>query len=105
RRYKPANMEDMAAVVSLFRPGITRSEDPITGLNLMELLLQKREGRIPVSYRHPLLEPILKNTYGSFLYQEQVMQTVRDLGDFSPEEQSRVRKIIGKIMPEEMKKF
>ena len=105
KRYKPTSMEDMCAIVSLYRPGTTRSVDPETGLTLMESYLRKREGFRLVTYRHELLKPILESTYGTFLYQEQVMQTVRDLGDFTPEEQSKIRKIIGKTVPEALKKF
>lgn len=103
KRYLPQSVEDLCAVISLFRPGITRAIDPESKLNLMELMLQKREGRYPISFRHESLEPILQNTYGAFLYQEQIMRTVRDLGDFDPELQSKVRKILGKKKASEMK--
>lgn len=105
KRYDPRNLEDMCAIVSLFRPGLTRSEDPETKLTLLELFLQKREGRRGVTFHHHTLESILGNTFGAFLYQEQIMQTVRDLGDFTPEEQTKVRKILGKKKAEEMKKL
>lgn len=106
QRYRPASIEEMCVTVSLFRPGITRAIDPDSKLNLVELFLQKREGRLPVTYRHDLLKPILEETYGSFLYQEQVMAACRDLAGFSPSEQTRIRKILGKLKsPDEMKKF
>lgn len=105
QRYKPESIEDMCATVSLFRPGVTRAMDPDTKLNLLEVFLQKREGRIPVTFRDDALRPILGNTYGSFLYQEQVMQACRDLADFTGPEQTKLRKILGKTMPAEMAKF
>lgn len=104
RDYKPQSIEDMCTVVSLFRPGITRAIDPETGLNMMEIFVRKRQGKMPVKYKHELLEPILKDTYGAFLYQEQVMKTVAVLANYTPEEQDKIRKIMGKTKPEEMKK-
>lgn len=103
RKYKPESLEDMCSVVSLFRPGITRAIDPDTGLNMMELFIRKRQGRIPVKYKAAELEPILKDTYGAFLYQEQVMKTVEALAGYTAEEQDKIRKIMGKTKPEEMK--
>lgn len=103
RKYMPTTMEDMCALVSLFRPGITRAIDPETGLNLMELFLAKRHGKVKVTYKHPDLEPILENTYGMFLYQEQVMQAFGALAGYTPGEQDRIRKIMGKTKPEEMR--
>jgi DNA polymerase-3 subunit alpha len=96
KRYMPQNLEDMSSIVSLNRPGLTRNSDPDTNLTMLELFLQKREGRQPVTFRDPMLQPLLRHTFGAFLYQEQIMQVVRDLGDFTSEEQTKVRKAIGK---------
>lgn len=96
KRYMPLNLEDMCAVVALNRPGLTRNIDPATGLSMLELFLQKREGKREVTFHHPILKPILGHTFGAFLYQEQIMQVVRDVGNFSPEDQSKVRKALGK---------
>lgn len=96
KRYMPQSLEDMCAIVSLNRPGLTRNSDPDTKLTMLELFLQKREGRQPVVFHHPLLEPLLKHTFGAFLYQEQIMQVCRDMGGFTPEEQAKVRKALGK---------
>src|SRR3989344_2673849 len=91
RRYmkdlKPTELEDLVALVSLFRPG---------PMELIPSFIQRKFGREKVTYLHPKLEPILKTTYGVGVYQEQMMRIARDLAGFSLPEADTLRKAIGK---------
>jgi len=103
KRFQPKNLEDLSTMIAVCRPGITRSNDEETGLNLLELYLQKREGKRPVKYRHPALEKVLRSTYGTFIYQEQIMQVCVELAGYTLAETDRVRKILGKMLLDKMK--
>ncbi len=91
RRYlkelKPTELEDLIALVALYRPG------PI---ELIPSYIRRKHGGERVTYLHPKLEPILKNTYGIGVYQEQMMQIARDLAGFTLPEADTLRKAIGK---------
>jgi DNA polymerase-3 subunit alpha len=84
RKLKPDRFEDVVAVISLFRPG------PIGG-GLLDRYIARRHGREEATYPHPLLEPVLRETYGVVLYQEQVMEVAKTLADFSMEEADVLR--------------
>jgi DNA polymerase III subunit alpha len=87
KQLKPTEMEDIIAMVALYRPGpMALIPDYIAGKN----------GKKPVEYIHPKLEPILKSSYGIMLYQEQVMKIARDLCGFTLGEADVLRKAIGK---------
>jgi DNA polymerase-3 subunit alpha len=103
KRFQPKSLEDICAMISVYRPGITRTYDEETGLNLLELYLQKRGGERQATYKHELLRPILEPTHGNFLYQEQIMQVCHVLAGYSLAETDRVRKILGKKLVEKMK--
>ena len=104
KRFEPRSVEDLSTMIAVCRPGITRSQDAKTGLNLLELYLRKREGKVKVTYKHPNLEKVLGNTYGTFVYQEQIMQACVELAGYSLSETDRVRKIMGKMLFDKMKK-
>ena len=91
RRYlkelRPTELEDIIAMISLYRPG------PI---ELIPQYIKRKHGQEKVSYLHPKLEPILKNTYGIMIYQEQLMQAARSLANFSLSEADVLRKAVGK---------
>ncbi len=91
RRYlkelKPTEFEDIVAMVALYRPG---------PMELISHYVNRKYGKEEVSYLHPLLEPIMKKTYGIGIYQEQMMQIARDLGGFTMAEADTLRKAIGK---------
>lgn len=90
RELKPTEMEDIIAMVALYRPGpMEWIPDYIAG----------KHGKKKVAYLHPKLEPILKKTYGVAIYQEQVMQIARDLAGFSMAEADVLRKAMGKKIP------
>ncbi|MFH1188561.1 MAG: DNA polymerase III subunit alpha [bacterium] len=91
RRYikdlSPNTLEDLIALVALYRPG---------PMELIPTFINRKFGREHVTYLHPSLKPILKNTYGIGVYQEQMMQIARDLGGFTLPEADTLRKSIGK---------
>lgn len=95
RRYlkelKPESLEDIIAMISLYRPG---------PMDLIPDYIDRKFGRKPVVYLHPKLEPILKNTYGVGVYQEQMMRIARDLAGFTLAEADTLRKAIGKKIKE-----
>jgi len=104
KRFKPRTVEDLAALSSICRPGISRSIDPETGLTFLELYLQKKNGQRPVVYKHPKLKSVLESTYGIFVYQEQIMKACVELAGYSLGETDRVRRAMGKQKLEEMEK-
>ncbi len=84
---KPTSIEDIIAMISLYRPG------PI---ELIPQYINRKFGREKVKYLHPKLEPILSQTYGVGIYQEQMMRIARDLAGFTLAEADTLRKAIGK---------
>jgi DNA polymerase-3 subunit alpha len=94
---KPESIEDLTAVVALYRPGTIRAGG-------IEEYINRKSGKTPVTYPHPSLEPILKGTYGIIVYQEQVMQIANVLAGYSMAEADLLRKAIGKKKPEILKK-
>jgi len=103
KRFKPRNIDELAALISVCRPGISRTIDEKTGLDLLELYLQKRDKKVPVTYKHPKLKEILGDTLGTFVYQEQIMKAAVEIAGYSLQESDRLRKIIGKSQAEKMK--
>ncbi len=91
RQLKPTNFEDIIAMVALYRPG---------PMDWIPDFIARKHGRKKISYIHPKLEPILKNTYGVAVYQEQVMQISQALAGFSLSEADIMRKAVGKKIPE-----
>ncbi|TLE04663.1 DNA polymerase III subunit alpha [Helicobacter bilis] len=102
RRLQPSGIDDAIALLALFRPGPMES-------GMGDEYINRKHGRSPVSYTFKELEPILKNTYGVIVYQEQVMQIVQVIGGFSLGEADLVRRAMGKkdaqIMTENRTKF
>ena len=95
RGLKPSRFEDIVALVALFRPGPLKS-------GMVADFIERKEGRAPVEYLHPEVEPILRSTHGVILYQEQVMQIARELAGYSLGGADVLRKAMGKKLPEEM---
>jgi DNA polymerase-3 subunit alpha len=95
RRLKPGLFEDLVALVALYRPG------PL-GSNMVEDFIAGKHGRSKIKYMLPQLEPILKETYGVILYQEQVMKIAQILANYSLAEADELRKAIGKKKAEVM---
>jgi DNA polymerase III subunit alpha len=92
-RLRPEEIDDLTALNALYRPG------PL-GSGMVDDFIKGRHGQQTINYLHPLLEPILKETYGVILYQEQVMKIVSSLGGFSLGQADLVRRAMGKKKPE-----
>ena len=97
KRLKPDVFEDLGALVALFRPG------PL-GSGMVDEFVDRKHGVKEVTYAHPLLEPILKDTYGTIVYQEQIMQVFQTLADYTLGEADIVRRMMGKKKVDEMQK-
>ena len=95
RRYKPNSVDDLTALNALYRPG------PIQG-GMIDDFIERKWGRRKVEYELPQLEPILKDTLGVIVYQEQVMQIANLLAGFSMGEADLLRRAMGKKISEEM---
>jgi DNA polymerase-3 subunit alpha len=91
----PRNINDISLVNALFRPG------PLIS-GMLSKAVEARQGKKATSYIHPSLEPILKDTYGVCIYQEQAMRIAVDLAGFSGGESDILRKVIGKKLKEKM---
>ncbi len=94
-KLKPDSIDDIIALVALFRPGPLQSGADTDYIN--------RKHKVEkVEYQHPKLEPVLEGTYGVVLYQEQVMQIAQELAGFSLGQADLLRRAMGKKKPEEM---
>jgi DNA polymerase-3 subunit alpha len=94
---KPSVFEDLGALVALFRPGPLNS-------GMVGEFVQRKHGRARVEFKHPALEPILKDTYGTIVYQEQIMQIAQSLAGYSLGQADILRRAMGKKKAEEMDK-
>ncbi|BAN50251.1 DNA polymerase III subunit alpha [Metapseudomonas resinovorans] len=102
KKLKPDCLEDMIALVALFRPGPLQS-------GMVDDFINRKHGRAELSYPHPDyqypgLEPVLKPTYGIILYQEQVMQIAQVMAGYTLGGADMLRRAMGKKKPEEMAK-
>jgi len=93
RRIGLTRFEDLAAMIALYRPG---------PMNMLDDYVNRKHGRVKIQYDHPLLEPILKETYGVMLYQEQVQQAANVLAGFSLGQGDILRRAMGKKDKQEM---
>jgi DNA polymerase-3 subunit alpha len=100
KRLKPQRIEDIIAMVALYRPG---------PMDLIEDFVNRKHGRAAIAYEHPLMESHLQETYGIMIYQEQVMKLAADLAGFSLGEADTLRKAMGKkdreLMAQQREKF
>ena len=97
RESQPRNIKELAALISLIRPGTLLAKHK-SGKNMTEVYCLRKSGApdFPVEYDHESLEPILKETYGVLVYQEQSMQIAQKLAGFDLKEADALRKAIGK---------
>jgi DNA polymerase-3 subunit alpha len=93
REAKPGRLEDLIALNAMFRPG------PMENI---PSFCARKNGKEPIAYPHPLLALVLEETYGIFVYQEQVMQAAQVLGGYSLGGADILRRAMGKKKPEEM---
>ncbi len=104
RRYikelQPTKIDDIMAMVALYRPG---------PMEFIPDYINGKIGKIEIKYLHPKLKPLIENTYGIAVYQEQILQIARDIAGFSYGEADVLRKAIGKkirkLLQEQRKKF
>lgn len=97
KKLKPDVFEDLGALVALFRPGPLDS-------GMVDDFVERKHGRQKITYAHPLLEPVLKDTYGTIVYQEQIMQIFQVLADYTLGQADMVRRMMGKKKVDEMEK-
>lgn len=95
RDLKPTSFGDIVAAISLYRPG---------PMNYIDDFIDRKHGRKDIEYLHPMLEPILRETYGIILYQEQVMRIAVEIGGFSGGEADLLRRAMGKKKAKELAK-
>ncbi len=95
RSMKPSKFEHIVATISLYRPG---------PMQYIPLYIDRMHGRKPVEYKHPSLEPILAETYGIIVYQEQIIQIASQLAGYTPGEADLMRRAVAKKKEKEMAK-
>jgi DNA polymerase-3 subunit alpha len=93
RDLRPTCIQDLIALIALYRPG---------PMDMIPDFIGRKHGTIRITYEHPLLEPILKETYGVMIYQEQVQQAANSLAGFSLGQGDILRRAMGKKKLEEM---
>jgi DNA polymerase-3 subunit alpha len=96
KQLKPDKLEDVIAMNALYRPG---------PMQRIPLFINRKHGREPVEYAHPVLEPVLEETYGVITYQEQVQRIARDMAGFTLGQADGIRKAMGKKLVELMEKY
>lgn len=97
RDLKPDSIEDISSILALYRPG------PLDA-GLIPKFINRKHGREKVEYQHKLLEPILNETYGTLVYQEQIMKMAQDLAGYSLGQADLLRRAMGKKKVSEMQK-
>ncbi|MBP1710534.1 MAG: polymerase alpha subunit, partial [Deltaproteobacteria bacterium] len=93
--FKPDHIEDVIALIALYRPG---------PMKMSQDFISRKQGKQQITYELPQLEPILKETYGIILYQEQVMQIANVIGGYTMSQADTLRKVMGKKLVAAMEK-
>lgn len=96
-KVKPTEFSDIVALIALYRPG------PM-GAGMLDMFVNRKHGREKVKYDSKIMEPVLKDTYGCMLYQEQIMELSKKLAAFTPGEADGLRKAMSKKNPEALAK-
>ncbi len=96
-KLKPSCIEDLSSILALYRPG------PLDA-GLIPHFIDRKHGREAIVYDHPLLEPILEETYGTLCYQEQIMRMAQDLAGYSLGQADLLRRAMSKKKADEMQK-
>ncbi|HEY9664821.1 MAG TPA: DNA polymerase III subunit alpha [Allocoleopsis sp.] len=97
RDLKPSGLEDISSVLALYRPG------PLDA-GLIPKFINRKHGVEKIEYDHEILKPILGETYGIMVYQEQIMKIAQDMGGYSLGQADLLRRAMGKKKKEEMEK-
>ncbi|MFH1655482.1 MAG: DNA polymerase III subunit alpha [Candidatus Omnitrophota bacterium] len=95
KKLEPTKIEDLIALLALYRPG------PI-GSGMLDDFMSRKKGQGAIAYDHPILEPVLKETYGIIVFQEQVMQIASQLAGFTLTQADHLRRAMSKKIPEVM---
>ena len=98
KRLHPSVFSDISALVALYRPGPMQS-------GMLDSFVKRKNGQEKITFEHKLLEPILGETYGTMIYQEQIMETAKRLSGFTPGQADTLRKAMGKKKIDIMEKF
>ncbi|MDW7987149.1 MAG: DNA polymerase III subunit alpha, partial [candidate division WOR-3 bacterium] len=93
RQVRPEKLEDLCAIIALFRPGPMGKVDDF---------IKRKRGEIPITYINDTIKPILEETYGIIVYQEQVMQIAKVIAGFTPNQYDRLRMAMSKKIFQEM---
>lgn len=107
RNHKPKSIDDLAADNALYRPGpldmkIEDPDSPHFGRTMVDVYVARASGEAPVEYDHPLLEEVQKDTYGVFVFQEQIMKGSVVLAGYTKAESDELRKVVGKKIMSKM---
>ena len=97
RDLKPSSLEDISSILALYRPG------PLDA-GLIPKFINRKHGREAIDFAHHSIEPILKETYGIMVYQEQIMKIAQDMAGYSLGEADLLRRAMGKKKVSEMQK-
>ncbi|PHM07530.1 DNA polymerase III subunit alpha [Nostoc sp. 'Peltigera malacea cyanobiont' DB3992] len=97
RDLKPSNIEDISSILALYRPG------PLDA-GLIPKFINRKHGREKIDYQHQILEPILDETYGIMVYQEQIMKIAQDMAGYTLGQADLLRRAMGKKKVSEMQK-
>ncbi|WP_414526820.1 DNA polymerase III subunit alpha [Nodularia chucula] len=97
RDLKPSNIEDISSILALYRPG------PLDA-GLIPKFINRKHGREAIDYQSDILEPILNETYGIMVYQEQIMKIAQDMAGYSLGQADLLRRAMGKKKVSEMQK-
>ncbi len=97
RDLKPSNLEDISSILALYRPG------PLDA-GLIPKFINRKHGREKIEYQHEILEPILNETYGIMVYQEQIMKIAQEMAGYSLGQADLLRRAMGKKKASEMQK-
>lgn len=98
KRLQPSVFSDISALVALYRPGPMQS-------GMLDSFVKRKNGSEKITVDHKLMEPILSETYGTMIYQEQIMEVAKVLANFTPGEADTLRKAMGKKKMDIMEKF
>lgn len=98
RRLHPSVFSDISALVALYRPGPMQS-------GMLDSFVKRKNGQEKITVDHKILEPVLSETYGTMIYQEQIMETAKRLSGFTPGQADTLRKAMGKKKIDIMEKF
>ena len=97
RDLRPSNIEDISSILALYRPG------PLDA-GLIPSFINRKHGREAIEYQNPVLQPILNETYGIMVYQEQIMKIAQDMAGYSLGQADLLRRAMGKKKVVEMQK-